>query len=190
MAEHPGRDVKFPASLRALHWSMAVLVAALLGIGMYMADLPMDAPDKLDLYPWHRAFGVLAFVLVIVRLAVRLNAEVPALPGGLKWYERRAAQICQIIFYVTLLVMPPLGYIATSALPDFPGMPAPTSVWFFGLDLPVLPLAKNYDMTKVFITLHSIAGHVMLAAIVMHVIGSLKHRFLDKPENDVLKQMM
>ena len=55
---------KFPLPLRALHWLMALLVIGLLGLGVYIADLPLADPDKFDLYPMHRAFGVLVFFLV------------------------------------------------------------------------------------------------------------------------------
>ncbi len=89
-----------------------------------------------------------------------------------------------------MLVMPPLGYIASSAVPEFPGIPALHSIWFFGADLPLFPIAKSYDTTKFPITIHMYVGYAMIAVIAGHVGGALKHRFFDKPENDVLSKMI
>lgn len=190
MVETPETAGKFPASMRLLHWLMASLIIGLLAIGILMADIPLDSPDKFDLYPWHRAFGILAFVLVIIRLIVRFRSSVPAPPAGIKWYERRAAQGAQIVLYGGMLILPPLGYCASSAVPEFPGIPVLNSIWFFGLELPRLPMEKNYDTMKFFITIHKYVGYAMIAVIFAHVAGALKHRYFDKPENDVLSQMM
>ena len=185
---HPAE--KFPAAMRALHWAMALLIIVLLVLGTYMAGLPMDVPGKLDFYPWHRAFGIVAFILVIIRLIVRFRSQVPDIPADIPWYERRAAQGAQIALYTAMLVMPPLGYIASSAIPEFPGVPPLNSIWFFGADLPLFPVEKNYDTTKFFITIHKYLGYAMMAVIVAHVGGALKHRLFDKPENDVLSKML
>ncbi|MCP5081075.1 MAG: cytochrome b [Alphaproteobacteria bacterium] len=189
MAHSQSHD-KFPAPMRVLHWSMAFLLIGMLAFGLYIHELPLEDPSKFLLYEWHRAFGVLAFALVIVRLAVRLNASAPAVPQGIAWYERRAAKVAQILLYAAMLGMPLLGYIASSAVPEFPGVPPLNAIWFFGLDLPLLPVEKNYDTTKVFITIHKYVGYAMIAVIAAHAAGALKHRFLDKPENDVLSKML
>ncbi len=73
---------KFTGPMRLLHWTMAGVLMGLLAAGIYMAQIPMKAPDKFDIYPWHRAFGVVAFALVIIRLIVRFSSPVPAIPAG------------------------------------------------------------------------------------------------------------
>jgi len=181
---------KFTGPMRLLHWSMAGLLMGLLVAGVYMAQIPMTAPDKFDIYPWHRAFGVVAFAGVIIRLIVRFSSPVPMILGGIPWYERRAAQGAQIFLYTAMLVMPPLGYIASSAVPEFPGIPVLHSIWFFGAELPLFPIEKNYDTTKFLITIHMYVGYAMIAVIAAHVGGALKHRFFDAPENDALSKMI
>lgn len=59
---------------------MAILLIGLLGLGMYMADLPLS-PDKLRLYSWHKWAGVTAFLLLLIRLLWRVTKS-PAGPAG------------------------------------------------------------------------------------------------------------
>jgi cytochrome b561 len=181
---------KFPVPIRLIHWSMAVLLIGMLTSGIVMHQIPLKDPGKFDLYHWHRAFGVLAFALVIIRLIIRLASQVPELPSGLPWYERQAARLAQVLLYIFMLVMPIVGYIASSAAPDFPGAPPIHSIWLFGLELPLFPVSKDYATTVFFITIHKYVGYTMIAVIVAHIGGALKHRFFDKPENDVLSKML
>lgn len=182
--------MKYPLTMRVLHWVMAVLVLIVLSVGIYMSMLPFEAPDKFDLYPWHRAFGVLVFALVAVRIVTRLTAGVPELPDTIPRATRIVAASVQAFFYVALLLMPVFGYIASSALPEIPGVPPVPSIWFFGLELPLAPVAKNYDTMKLFITLHEYLGYALLLALLAHVAGAIKHRFFDRRENDVLRRML
>ncbi|MGI9380462.1 MAG: cytochrome b [Methyloligellaceae bacterium] len=187
----PGRNpAKFPAALRFLHWSMAVLLIGLFALGLYIHEIPLEDPGKWTLYPWHRAFGVVAFLLVISRLVTRLSSRIPELPKSISWYERRGAQIAQLLLYVGMLVVPLAGYVASSALPELPGIPPLNTIWFFGVELPLAPVAKNYDTTKIFITIHKYAAYGMAAIVAAHVVGALKHRYFDKPEHDVLSKMI
>lgn len=181
---------KFPVAMRFLHWTMAALLIGLLAFGLYIHNIPLDDPNKFELYHWHRAFGVVAFAMVIVRSLVRFRSVKPELPDSLPWHERTAAKTAQILLYLAMLAMPVLGYIASSAVPDFPGIPPLNSIWFFGAELPLFPVEKNYDTTVFYITLHKYVGFAMIAVICGHVAGALKHRFFDTPEHDVLSKMI
>jgi cytochrome b561 len=89
-----------------------------------------------------------------------------------------------------MLTLPVLGYIASSAVPEFPGVPPLNSIWFFGGELPLFPVEKNYDTTKFLISIHSYLGYGLIAVVIAHLGGALKHRLLDRPENDVLSKML
>lgn len=184
------QTARFPVAMRVLHWTMAALLAGLLGFGIYIHNIPLEDPAKFDLYHWHRAFGVLAFALVILRLLTRFRSTRPDLPDSLPWQERTAAKTAQILLYLAMFAMPVLGYIASSAVPEFPGVPPLNSIWFFGAELPLFPIAKNYETTVFYITIHKYVGYAMIAIIGAHAAGALKHRFFDRPENDVLSRMI
>jgi hypothetical protein len=55
--------------------------------------------------------------------------------------------------YFAILAMPVLGYIASSAVPEFPGVPAINSIWFFSLEIPLCPIEKI--MTQRYFILQS-----------------------------------
>ena len=54
--------------------------SGLLALGFYMHDLPLS-PQKLQLYSWHKWAGVTAFLLVLVRLAWRVDASAAGAAG-------------------------------------------------------------------------------------------------------------
>ena len=66
---------------RLLHWLMAILIIAMLFIGVSMvADLSPRHPLLVEL---HKATGLALLLLVVVRIGVRLTLPHPPLPPGL-----------------------------------------------------------------------------------------------------------
>ena len=57
-----------------LHWGMALLIVGLAALGLYMTSLPDVGYDrvKITLIVVHKALGMLALALVVLRLAWRL----------------------------------------------------------------------------------------------------------------------
>ncbi len=47
----------------ALHWVIALTLIALMGVGFYMATF-----EYYPLYDWHKSFGVVIFVVILVRI--------------------------------------------------------------------------------------------------------------------------
>lgn len=177
---------RYSTSLRVLHWLRAVIVLGLLWAGWQMTGMNDEIPSKYELYyPWHKSFGVLAFLLVLTQIAVRLRT--PRLPQPLQTlapYERLLSTLVQRAMYGLLVVVPLMGYSMSSTYTQSDG------VFFFGVDLPEL-LPKNDDWFVVFQALHKYLAYTLLVLIVLHVAGALKHRFLDRdPRKDVLRRML
>ena len=61
----------------ALHWLLALMILASLGVGLYMTGLPFS-PQRLQLYNWHKWAGVTILVLSALRLLWRLTHRPPA----------------------------------------------------------------------------------------------------------------
>lgn len=159
-----------------LHWVVAILIIGLLILGLYMVRLPIGL-EKLKFYGWHKEFGLLVLGLAIVRLTWRIMNQVPNL--ALPWYERIAARTVHWAFYVFMFAMPITGWAITSAA----GLPAS----FFGLfTLPNIVL-PNEELRHTFEELHEWLGYALIATIVLHVAGALKHHFMDK--DDILRRM-
>lgn len=179
-----GRTGRYSLSMRILHWLMAVIIIALLAAGITMVRLDDQVPAKFQvLFPWHKSFGLLAFILVMIRLAVRRRTRVPALPAGISGWERKAVRAGHYLFYFLMIFVPCMGYALSSTYTQSDGE------FFFGVNLPEL-LPKNDAQFEVFWLLHRIGAFTLLGLLVLHIIGALKHRFLDRNRaNDVLSRM-
>src|SRR6185369_13928945 len=75
---------------KALHWITALLVLGLIGLGLWMVDLPISL-TKLLAYGWHKWIGLVVLVLTIVRLLWRWRAPPLPLPDTVAAWHRRLA---------------------------------------------------------------------------------------------------
>ena len=172
---------KFSVPMRLMHWLMAICILGMIGSGWYMAGLDGEAPNKYDLYPWHKSFGVLLLGLIFLRIIIRLGSKIPALPSGLPSHEKLLANLAHVCLYILMLLVPLSGFIMS----DIGGH----DIYFFGIPLPDL-LETNKDMGGWFHSVHVFIPYVLLGVVALHILGALKHRFMDTPENDVLKKML
>ncbi|HLZ97354.1 MAG TPA: cytochrome b [Steroidobacteraceae bacterium] len=176
--------MKYPLSMRILHWTMAVIILGMVWAGWTMVSMDDHVPAKFDVfYPWHKSFGMLILILVLLRFANRARAAIPALPTGLAPWEARTAKIAHIALYTLMIAVPCMGYAMSSSYTQSDG------VFFFGFNLPEL-LPKNDARFEVFQLLHRYLAYTLLGVITLHTVGALKHRFFDKDRsNDVLSRM-
>ena len=80
----------FSAAARWIHWLMALLVIAMLFIGIGMVATLSSWHQTLIAI--HRPLGIAILLLTILRLAVRLTRGTPALPDALRWSESRETE--------------------------------------------------------------------------------------------------
>lgn len=173
---------KYPVLMRLIHWLAALMILGLIGSGWFMAGLdPEAAPYKYDIYFWHKSFGVLALLLFVVRIVMRLANTVPQLPAGLPEHEKKLAHATHGLLYLFMFFVPLSGMLMS----DIGGYAIP----LFWLTLPDL-FETNKELAGTLHTIHVNIPYAMLAIIALHILGALKHRFMDSPENDVLKKML
>jgi len=179
--------VKYPVSIRILHWLRAVLILGLIACGWYMTGRAEDDPTAGILYPNHKQFGVLAWLLALVHLTLRwrYRALLPHEPEALKpWEKRLSYAIHRLIIALTLLT-PLLGYAMSSSIVDGDGVP-----FFFLSHVPEL-LPKSDAAFALFQALHRYSAYLLLACVVLHIAGTLKHRLQDRGgATDVLPRML
>jgi cytochrome b561 len=70
----------FPLTSRILHWIMAVLILAMLFIGVAMVSSLSDYPRLVSI---HKPIGILILVLAALRLVNRLIFPPLPLPSGI-----------------------------------------------------------------------------------------------------------
>jgi cytochrome b561 len=154
---------------KALHWITALLVLGLIGLGLWMVDLPISL-TKLLAYGWHKWIGLVVLVLTIVRLLWRWRAPPPPLPDTVTALHRRLAPLSHGGLLVLLLAMPVSGWLMSSA-------GGVTVYWFGLLQLPDLvprdPL--TFEMLR---TLHHALAWALIALLAVHVLAVIQHDVL------------
>lgn len=176
-------DSRYGLVSRALHWLMALMIVALIAVGLYMSDLDQQDAARAQIYALHKAFGVTVLGLAVLRILWIRISQPPPLPGALQAWEVLLARIVTGVLYLLMIAAPLAGYLMSSAA----GKP----VSFFGLfTLPAL-VAENKDLAEALHEVHEFLAWAILALAGLHALGALKHRFVDKdPSADVLGRML
>lgn len=161
-----------------LHWIMALLLIGLVAIGFYMTYIPISL-EKLKYYGWHKEFGILALMLVIVRLSWRLGNITPSL-SNLQTWERLLARAAHYGFYFFMFALPISGWLLTSAA----DLPVSFFAWF---TLPNLVSASEPNRL-LFTEIHEWLAYGLIATFCLHVAGAMKHFIIDR--DDILQRIL
>src|SRR5260370_9257053 len=95
----------------ALHWTMAILLVALVATGLYMTRLPDVGYDqvKIRLLIYHKELGIVALWLAMMRFAWRFGNELPALVRGMPEWQLVAPRFVPLFFYALMFPLPMPG---------------------------------------------------------------------------------
>ncbi|NRG18468.1 cytochrome b [Rhizobiales bacterium] len=168
------------------HWTMAVLILALVGLGLYMTGLEQTDPSLYPLYQLHKSLGLTALALAVLRLAWRVINPSPRLPQTMSRIERVAAHLGHAGLYALMLAIPLSGWLMVSASPW--GIP---TVIFNLFTVPHLPvpeaLGDKAAAEAVLKGVHEILGWSLIVLVGLHVAAALKHHFISR--DTVFKRM-
>lgn len=153
-----------------LHWLLAILIASLVGIGWYMMSIEKD-PGSDWYFNVHKSFGIVVFGLVLLRIIWRATHRPVPLPARLPKWQVKLSLVTEWALYVCMILMPILGFLGA--------IYGKSGVAFFGAQLPSWT-APNHDTAELFFGLHSALAWVLVALVVLHAIGGLKHLLVDK----------
>lgn len=156
---------RFTPLQRTLHWIMAVLILAMLFIGVGMASTV--AHVYLRLVHIHETLGIAIFVLALIRLAVRLRYGAPPLPIDLPEPMKLAAHLSHYVLYALMIAMPLLGWAMLSAARY------PVVLWS-GIWLPRIA-PQSASLHTVLWNAHFYLAFLFFAAILMHLAAALFH---------------
>lgn len=155
----------FSGLQKLLHWTMAVLILAMLFVGVGMVSTVSRAHDTLvDL---HRPLGFALLLLVIVRLAVRLRRGAPPLPASMPAPQRVIAKASHVVLYALMLAMPLIGWGMLSA----GGYPV-TMAGAFHLP-PILP--PDVRLFALLRAMHTWLALTLFVVVLMHLAAALLH---------------
>jgi cytochrome b561 len=169
-----------------LHWLIAILTVGMLILGKYMTSLEESEPLRFALTQWHKSFGVVALLLILIRVFWRLTHRPPRLPGHLKPWEIKVAGFAHILLYLLIILIPVSGWIMVSSSPL--GLP---TVVFNSIQWPHLApldtLPGKAELSSLFREIHAVAGSVLILLLVAHIGAALRHRFVLR--DDVMNRM-
>ena len=190
----------YSKTAKILHWLIAIGIFGMFALGWFMSDLPKEAPKQiaydlfnLGVYTWnlteeisprtfyfnlHKSIGVTIFALILIRILWRITHRPPALLSSYKAWERKLASGAHHLLYLLMVALPISGIIMATY--------SKYGIKWFGV--PFIKGLDNNPMRELFEEVHEIIGLIILLVIIVHIIGALKHKFIDK--DDTLKRML
>ena len=154
----------FPLLSRVLHWTMALLILAMLFIGVAMVS---SLSDYHRLAAIHRPLGILLLVLVAVRLINRLLSPPPPLPAAMPAVLRLAAQASHWLLYALMFAVPVVGWAMLSAA----GYP----IQLVGaVHLPPI-LPHDRALYAVLRPAHTVLAFLLFGTFLIHLGAALTH---------------
>lgn len=161
------RPLQFTPLSRLLHWTMAVLVLAMLLIGVGMVA---SLSDYHRLVRIHEPLGVLILVLVAIRLVNRLLNPAPPLPQDMPALLKFAAHASHIVLYALMFALPLVGWSMLSAA----GYPI---VLFGALQLPPI-LPRDIALYALLRATHTVLAFALFATFIAHLSAALMHALI------------
>jgi cytochrome b561 len=163
---------RYSAAQKVLHWTMAVLIVVMVAVGLTMTNMG-DGPLKNALYELHKSTGLLVLVLALIRVAVRRTRSAPPLEPMPEW-QRIAAYTSHYSMYVLIVLVPLMGWIATS----YCCKPV-NFLWTVPVSLPI-PDAPTMEAAKPLFLIHFTLAFILAAIVTIHVTAALHHHFVKR----------
>lgn len=163
---------------RAFHWTVAVLILAALGLGLYADNLPRGDESALQAifaaFSIHKTAGVAVLVIASARILWTLSQIRPRPLHPERRLETLLAETVHWALWIGMIIMPLSGWLLHSAAPGgFSRI-----LWPFGQRLPLVP--EDAALAEGFARFHEAGWWVLAALIALHVAGALKHVLIDR----------
>lgn len=171
---------RYGSGMKFFHWLLAILIIGMIIFG-YCLDSIGDKPTKIFCMQLHKSIGLTILALMVMRLIWRWLNITPTLPKSMRPWERFLARFTHVLLYVVVFMMPLSGWLASTA-----GGHATRFFWLFNLNAP--GITTNKELGKFIFNFHVYGAYLLIALLVIHILASLKHHFLDK--DDVLTRML
>jgi cytochrome b561 len=171
---------RYTRTAATLHWLIAVAIL----VNLVLAFWANRAPDEWvrPMIDTHKSLGITVLGLVLLRILWRLSHKPPPIPEAYPPWERRAAHAAHAAIYVAILVVPLSGWMHDSAWKAAASHPLSLFYvvpWFrIGAIESLDPDTKEAAHTLLG-NVHFALGYILIALLVLHIAGALKHQWLD-----------
>jgi cytochrome b561 len=164
-----------------LHWIIGILMIVNLALGFFFESFGEE--NVRPLINNHKSIGIAVLGLAIMRLLWRLTHRPPALPTAYQRWEKMASHAVHGLLYALIFALPITGWMHDSAWKKAPEI----KMYWFGLfEWPRIGWIMNLDPARkemlhdIYGGIHESLGFVLIALLVLHIGGALKHQFIDK----------
>jgi cytochrome b561 len=177
----PFLPARYTRTAIVLHWTIAALIAITVLLGLTVDALP-DAwiRPAIDL---HKSFGLTVLGLVLIRILWRLSHAAPPLPSEYRRLERAGAHVAHVLLYGLILLLPISGWLHDSAFKDAAAHPLRLLwiiPWFRVAAIQNLSSAPKEALRSELFALHAWSGYALYALVILHIVGALKHQFINR----------
>jgi len=172
---------KYTKPAVVFHWTIAVLIV----VNVVMIWLIGSFPEAWErpTVNLHKSIGLTVLGLALMRILWRVTHAPPPPPPGQKRWEVTASHLAHFGLYAIIIGLPLTGYMHDSA---FKGA-AEHPLTLFGLvDFPRIAWIQNIaqpdkeTLHLLFYKWHSLFAWGLYGLFALHVLGALKHQWLDK----------
>lgn len=171
----------FGSVTRSFHWLTALLILTAIPLGIIANDMSYDTSaalaQKAQLFSLHKTVGIAAFATATLRILWALTQTHPAPLHPEKRAETMLATLIHWVLYISMLAVPLSGWVHHAATAGFAPILWPPGMGL-GQDLPLVP--KSASLAALAGSLHWVFTKLLIASILLHIAGALKHHIIDK----------
>lgn len=158
---------KYRVPARLIHWTMAILVIAMIPIGFLMVQEGLSRSLQDRLFISHKNIGVLLLILIVLRLLYRWRNPPELAHVALPRVQALAAHVTHWGLYALLLIMPLAGYVRVRA----GGFPIET---LDAMSMPAL-VPRSDALANAAKAVHYYGSYALATLVVMHVGAAVFH---------------
>lgn len=159
---------------KVLHWLLALLILANIALGFLADWLPYETQEALQrkaaVFSIHKTLGIAILAVALVRVVWALVQTRPRPMHPERLFETFLAEAVHWSLYAALVIVPLSGWVQHAASEGF----API-LWPLGQSLPLVPASEAVELVAG--ATHWLFGWILIGAVVLHVLGALKHAF-------------
>ncbi len=171
-------NARYDLPMQALHWVTAIVIIGAFILIQVIGGMP-KGPDRNAMMGIHKSLGVVAFILVAVRVVWRHLSPPPAEPTMPNWMAL-ASRLGHAALYALMILVPVAGMVMSWTA----GRPI---VVFNLFTLPDL-LSPNPSIKGIAEEVHEVIGMLIIAIAALHAIAALFHQYVLK--DGVLARML
>ena len=161
-----------------IHWLMAIMIIAMICMGVYMSDLPKGSEERTWFFTLHKSIGLTLALLVVIRLVSKLINKSPPLPNMVSATHQKLAKATHQLLYLMMFIQPVSGYISSSF--------TSYKTKFWGIPLPRWS-SKNPELNELFSQVHEVSAICLVILLIIHISGVAYH--VKKKETVLFRRM-